>query len=68
MIDDLVKTKYPFSVLADCAQREVKWRRREYPNKIMTRRMTREFADLEIDKMAAIAEHFVELAKAEKLL
>jgi hypothetical protein len=62
------KTKYPFAVLADCAQREVKWRRTHYPNKIMTGRMSHAFAQQEIDKMQAIAEILVELAKGEKLL
>lgn len=68
MTDTPTITRYPFAVLADCAQREVKWRRRVYPGRVMTRRMTGAFADLEIDKMEAIAEHFVELANKEKLL
>jgi hypothetical protein len=62
------KTRYPFSVLADCAQREVKWRHKVYPNRILTGRMSHAFAKDEISKMQAIAEHFVELAKGEKLL
>jgi len=62
------RTKYPFAVLADCAQREVKVRRKVYPNRILTGGMSHSFAQDEIDKMAAIAEVLVELAKGERLL
>lgn len=62
------RTKYPFAVLADCAQREVKMRRQVYPNRILTGRMSHAFANAEIDKMQAIAEHLAELAEREKLL
>lgn len=62
------RTKYPFAVLADCAQREVKMRRRVYPNRILTGRMSHAFADAEIDKMEAIAQVLVEMVAKEKLL
>jgi hypothetical protein len=70
MIDVLErpKTRYPLAVLADCAQREVKARRRVYPNRILTGRMSHAFATAEIDKMAAIAQMLVEMAEREKLL
>jgi hypothetical protein len=62
------KTRYPFAVLADCAQREVKMRRKVYPNRILTGRMSHAFAQDEINKMAAIAEMLVEMATKERLL
>jgi hypothetical protein len=62
------KTRYPLAVLADCAQREVKARRRVYPNRILTGRMSHAFAQDEIDKMAAIAQVLVEMAERERLL
>lgn len=68
LTDDRPKTKYPFAVLADCAQREVKVRRQVYPNRILTGRMSHAFAHAEIDKMQAIAEMLVEMATKEKLL
>jgi hypothetical protein len=61
-------TRYPLAVLADCAQREVKMRRRVYPNRILTGRMSHAFAQAEIDKMAAIAQVLVEMAEKERLL
>jgi hypothetical protein len=62
------RTRYPFAVLADCAQREVKMRRKVYPNRILTGRMSHRFAQDEIDKMAAIAQVLVEMAEKERLL
>ena len=66
--NDVLPTRYPFAVLADCAQREMRMRRQVYPNRIMTGRMSAAFAQAEIDKMTAIAEHLVELASKERLL
>jgi hypothetical protein len=66
--DAPARTVYPFAVLADCAQREVAMRRKVFPNRILTGRMSRAFADAEIDKMTAIAEYFAGLAKQERLL
>jgi hypothetical protein len=60
--------RYPLAVLADCAQREVKMRRKVYPNRILTGRMSHAFAQDEISKMAAIAQVLVELAEKERLL
>ena len=57
------EARYPIEVLVDCAQREVKMRRRVYPNRILTGRMSHAFAQAEIDKMAAIAEVLRELAE-----
>jgi hypothetical protein len=54
--------------LARCAEREVGKRRIVYANRVNTGRMTREQADVEISKMEAIAAHFDELAKRERLL
>lgn len=54
--------------LQRCAEREANLRRQVYSNRVMTKRMSRQQADAEIDKMAAIAEHFAELAEKERLL
>jgi hypothetical protein len=54
--------------LLDCAQRELGYRRRVYANRVLTHRMTQDLADREINRMAAIAEHFAELAERERLL
>lgn len=62
------RTQYPFAVLADCAQREVRWRHKVYPNRILTGRMSHAFARDEINKMAAIAQMLVEMAERERLL
>jgi hypothetical protein len=54
--------------LQRCAEREVNLRRMVYRNRILTGRMSQAQADAEIDKMVAIAKHFAELAKTERLL
>lgn len=54
--------------LQRCAEREANLRRSVYRNRILTGRMTQAQANAEIDKMAAIAEHFAELAAKERLL
>jgi hypothetical protein len=51
-----------------CAERETHLRRRVYSNRVLTHRMSRANANREIDLMAAIAEHFQELAEGERLL
>lgn len=48
--------------LAACAERELKWRQRVYPNRVLTRRMSQAKADEEIAMMRAIVEHFRRLA------
>jgi hypothetical protein len=59
---------YTASDLQRCAEREANMRRSVYSNRVMTKRMSKHHADAEIDKMAAIAEHFAELAERERLL
>ena len=54
--------------LQKCAEREANVRRVVYRNRVNTGRMTREQADREISKMEAIAAHFDELARKERLL
>jgi hypothetical protein len=54
--------------LQRCAEREANLRRTVYRNRVLTGRMSQAQANAEIDKMAAIAEHFAELAKEERLL
>ena len=51
--------------LADCAMREVKLRERVYLNRVYTRRMSQQKADLEIAMMRAIAAHFLDLAEPD---
>lgn len=59
---------YTAKELQRCAEREANLRRSVYSNRVMTRRMSKHQADQEIDKMAAIAEHFAALAEKERLL
>ena len=59
---------YSMSELQQCAAREVNMRRKVYPNRVLTGRMTQKQADAEIDKMAAIADLLGELGNGEKLL
>jgi hypothetical protein len=54
--------------LAREAEREARMRRTVYQNRVMTGRMTRRDADNKITMMEAIAAHFDELAKRERLL
>lgn len=54
--------------LQQCAEREAGLRRVVYRNRVNTGRMTRRQADTQITMMEAIAEHFAELAKRERLL
>jgi len=54
--------------LIQCAEREARARRIRYANKVLTRRMTQHEADLEIDKMDAIAQVLSEIEERERLL
>jgi hypothetical protein len=51
-----------------CALRELVRRKRAYPNRIETGRMTVEIAAAEIMKMQAIVDLLAELARSERLL
>jgi hypothetical protein len=51
-----------------CAEREVAMRRRVYPSLVEKGRMSQQQADLEINKMAAIAAYFSDLEQQERLL
>jgi hypothetical protein len=51
--------------LADCAEREVKQRRRVYPNLVTGGKMTREFADRQIAMMEEIARDYRRVAAVE---
>jgi hypothetical protein len=59
---------YSVRDLHACADREARRRQRVYPNRILTMRMRRDAAELELDLMLAIAEHFAELAERERLI
>jgi aconitase A len=59
---------YSVRELQRCAEREANLRRQVYSNRVLTKRMSRQQANAEIDKMAAIAEWLKEMAEREKLL
>ena len=59
---------YTYTELFQCAEREVKIRRRVYNHRIFKGQMTKGLADSEIAKMEAIRDHFEELAKGERLI
>jgi hypothetical protein len=59
---------YSIRDLVQCAAREAGMRRKVYPNRILTGRMTKKQADLEIDKMDAIAELLAEMEEKERLI
>lgn len=63
-----LELRYTATELQACAKRELRLRLRIYPNRVLTGRMTERDADREIAMMAAIVEHYAELAKAERLL
>lgn len=50
---------------AECAEREVKQRRRVYPRFVADGRMTQDFADRQIATMEAIAADYRRMADAE---
>jgi hypothetical protein len=50
---------------AECAEREVKQRRRVYPRFVADGRMTQDFADKQIATMEAIAADYRRMADAE---
>ena len=59
---------YTAQELADCAEREVKLRRKVYANRVLTHRMSQHQADVEIARMAAIAAWLREEADRERLI
>ena len=60
--------RYSATELEACARRELRWRCQVYPGRVQNGRMRQAQADREIAMMAAISEHYAELAKAERLL
>jgi hypothetical protein len=59
---------YTARQLLACAVREVGQRARVYPRFVEKGSMSQAQADLQIDMMEAIAEHFAEMAEKERLL
>jgi hypothetical protein len=59
---------YTAHQLQRCAERELGWRRKVYPNRVLTGRLSQTKAAMEIDMMRAIAEDYAALAAKEKLL
>jgi hypothetical protein len=47
----MAEHRFTDAELAECAKREVKQRRRVYPNLVASGRMTQEFADRQIQMM-----------------
>jgi len=54
------------SELAECAEREVKLRKRVYPRRVDEGRMTQALADRQIALMEAIAAHYRYTARKEE--
>lgn len=54
--------------LADCAERELRLRRRVYPKWVESKKMSPKFAEDEIAKMEAIANILHEQDKGERLI
>jgi len=54
------------SELAECAEREVKQRKRVYPRRITEGRMTQSLAERQIAMMEAIAAHYRSMARKEE--
>jgi hypothetical protein len=59
---------YSMRELQRCAEREANLRRKVYSNRVLTRRMSQQQANAEIDKMSAIAEWLKDEAERERLL
>ena len=57
-----------FIQMAECAEREVKYRKRVYGGLVERGKMARDFADRQIAIMQEIADHFRELAKKDQLI
>ena len=62
------RQKFTALTLQQCAERELKFRRDVYKRRVAENRMSATLAHNEIAKMQAIAEHFAELVKSERLL
>ena len=60
--------RFSYAELRQAAEREVSIRRKVYPNRIETGRMTRMQAERQIALMQAISDHLREHEKAEMLL
>jgi len=54
--------------LLECAERELMRRRRYYRNRVMTRRMTPNEANVELSRMMAIRDWLQKEAERERLL
>ena len=52
----------------EAARREIKWRRKVFPNRVQTKRMTPHEADYQIKIMEAIAADYERLAVRERLI
>jgi hypothetical protein len=64
---ELVRT-YSARELLECAEREVRLRRKVYATRVLTHRMSQRQADVEIARMAAIAAWLRAEAERERLL
>jgi hypothetical protein len=62
------RLRFSYTDLHRCAERECRMRRRVYPNRILTHRMTDTLAAREIDMMTEITDIMRRLAEGERLL
>jgi uncharacterized protein YndB with AHSA1/START domain len=67
-VTDLPASAFTTEELHRCALRELGLRKRVYPNRIETGRMTAEQAAKQIMMMQAIVDLLAELARSERLL
>jgi hypothetical protein len=61
-------TAYSLGELIACAERELGLREKIYPQRVRDGRMSRQFADDQIGKMAEIVRRLRELAQADVLV
>ena len=52
----------------EAVRREIKWRRKVFPNRVHSRRMTPHEADYQIKIMEAIAADYEAMAEMERLI
>jgi hypothetical protein len=52
----------------EAVRRELGWRRKVYPNRVLTHRMTPQEAAFQIAIMEAIADEYERLAQSERLI
>jgi hypothetical protein len=59
---------FTLAELRACAEREVRWRKTVYPNRVLTGRLSKYAAARELAMMEAIRERLREAEEAERLV